>query len=191
VSGGAGSGSATGGRGRGDPRYGCWGAGGSALGSLPAAVLGVAGSAGAAPSSPLAGVPASSGVSLGSWALGPALGWGGHAGVSPALGCGSAGARGFGHSRAEQQVVQPWGGTDRQDGREARARGVLPCPGNPALTWESGPVVGDAVHGQERRGGGHQHPRHRRPHHRRVGLEGRRGWKRAAAVSPSVPPGGN
>lgn len=121
------------------------------------------------------------------------------------VGClGSTGARQlrgtaeFGHSRVEEQVVQPWGQTDRQtDGAgwgEVASR-VLPppTPWTPALTREGVTVPGHPVQGQDRGGGGHQHPHHRRPHHRRVGLEGGLSWKRAAAVSPQVPcpdPGG-
>lgn len=131
-SGGAESGSARGGRASGDTRWVLGHRGGwlsprlAARVLLPAAVPGPAGSPGAAPSSLLAAVSAFSGVPVGSWAPGPALGeGGGHAGVSPVLGCSSDGARAFGHSRAEEQVVQPWG---RTDGREVRAAGVLPWP---------------------------------------------------------------
>lgn len=55
------------------------------------------------------------------WGGGQAGGWG----VSPALGCDSRGARAFGHSRAEEQVVQPWGQTD---GREMWVAAVLLWP---------------------------------------------------------------
>lgn len=105
-------------------------------------------------------------------------------------------ARGLAGGRAREQRGRGiWALTCGTAGRAALRRqtgvrcgcqgtscGPRGAPPAPALTREGLPVAGDAVHGQKRCCGGHQHPCHRRPRHRRVGLEGRLGWKKAEGI---------
>jgi len=115
------------------------------------------------------------------WGIGASSGGTGLSGEQRDAGEGWVRGEGWGtHMRNSSSCSPMDGQTDTR--WECWGSATLLSP--PTLTWQAVPVACDAVHSQQRHGGGHQHPHHCCPRHGRERLEGWLSWKRVVHISP-------